>query len=125
MPKLSIGPVDIRYYAGLNWSNFELTWVTARTHGFAQRETALRCSFKSEHLLELCGAENLADQITINGANYCGRHSAGPDGVLHTLTAAQVAARAQRIVTMRRGLSEANRAAVNVTGDVHYLTTQG
>jgi hypothetical protein len=124
MPAISFGPIDVRYFSGLNWSNLEVAWVTARKQGFAQRETTLRCSFKSEHLLDFTGTDNHDDVLTVNGTTYFGRCSPGADGVLHTLSAAQVAARAQRIQAMRHGLKEAHRAAVAITGDVHVLTRQ-
>lgn len=118
MPFLSIGPIDLRYYSGQNWSNLEIAWVTARKAGYASRETAIRIGGKSEHILEVFGEENPADTLTVNGTTYTGRVAAGADGVVHSLSAAQVAARAQRIAAMRRGLLEAQRAAVLITGDI-------
>jgi hypothetical protein len=119
MPQASLGPIEVRYFSGLNWSNFELAWVTARKQGFAQRETALRCSFKSEHLLDIAGTSNPDDTLTVDGTTYHGRCSTGIDGAVHTLTARQVAARAVRIQAMQQGLQQANRAAVTITGDSH------
>lgn len=119
MPRASLGPIEVRYFSGLNWSNFELAWVTARKQGYAQRETSLRCSFKSEHLLDIAGAPNPDDTLTVDGITYQGRCSVGVDGDLHTLTARHVAARAIRIQAMQQGLQKAQQAAVTITGDSH------
>ena len=121
MPQLSFGPVEVRFFSGQNWSNLELAWITARKQGLAQRETTLRCAFRSEHLLDIAGTENHDDALTVNGTTYFGRYSQGADGVIHALSAAQVAARALRIEAMQQGLKEAHRAAVAITGDVHFL----
>ena len=123
MPKASFGPIDVRFYAGLNWSNLELAWVTARKQGCAQRETTLRCSFKSEHLLDIAGTSNPNDKLAINGTIYYGRRLTGIDGAFHSLTASQVAARALRIQAMQQGLQLANQAAVTITGDNHSWQT--
>lgn len=118
MPCFSIGPIDIRYYAGQNWSSIELAFVTARKAGLAQRETAIRTSFKSEHLLETCGTENPSDTVTVNGTTYAGRVAEGVDGVGHTISAAQVAARAQVIAAYRRAQQDALNASDLSNGDM-------
>lgn len=119
MPQLSLGPIDIRFYSGQNWTNLELAFVTARNAGWASRETAIRTGFKSEHLLETFAEDNAADTVTIDGTTYVGKVSEGLDGVQHILSATQVAARAQRAEAMRQGLKAAQQAAtsVQVTGD--------
>lgn len=124
MPQLSIGPIDIRFYAGQNWTNVELALVTARNAGWASRETAVRAGFKSEHLLETFGEDNPADTTVIDGTTYVGRVSNGPDDIPHVLSSAQVAARIQRAEAMRQGLKAAQQAAtaVTITGDTEPST---
>jgi len=119
MAIVSLGPVELRCSSGLNWSTFELAWITARKQGFAQRESTLRCAFKSEHLLDIAGTPNPDDSITVDGTTYHGRCATGVDGGLHTLTARQVAARAIRIQAIQQGLKQADQAAVTITGDHH------
>lgn len=111
MAEICFGPLAFRVFSGSNWSSLELAWITARKHGQAQRETALRASFKSEHLLELAGTPNPSDTITINGSTYQGRSASGFGGDDHVLTASQVAARALRNEAIRDRVEQVNRAA--------------
>ena len=111
MAQISVGPLEFRVYSGSNWSSLELAWVTARTHGQAQRETALRASFKSEHLLEFTGTPNPRDTITVDGTTYQGRSASGHGGNDHVLTASQVAARALRNEAIRHRVEQVNRTA--------------
>lgn len=62
---IHLGPFALRYYgeAGI-WSSLELAIVTSRHCGLARRESALRCSWKSEHAIEAFGLENPADAFT-------------------------------------------------------------
>lgn len=122
MPQLSIGPIDIRLFGGENWTNVELAFVTARDAGPASRETTLRAGFKSEHLLEAFGEDDPADALNIDGTTYVGKATKGPDGVKHTLSAVQVAARVERAQAMRQGLRAAQQAATRVTGDTDDST---
>lgn len=112
--QLSLGPIDLRYYTGQNWSSFELAFVTARQAGVAKRETALRTSFKSEHLVEAFGEERESDSCILNGTTYHGKVVRGADGDEHYISALQVAARAEHQATLRKGLRQADAMAISV-----------
>jgi hypothetical protein len=110
--QLSLGPIDIRFFSGQNWSTFELGLVTARKAGQAQRETTLRTSFKSDHLLELVGEEDPTDQFQApDGEVFCGRVCAGIDGDAHTLSAEAIYAAHLRKQALREAAKAARAAA--------------
>jgi len=127
MPILSLGPLELRCYSGStrclgdngepsprlhNWSDVELAFVTSRTRaGFSNRETCVRMSFKSEHLIEAIGEDNPDDVVTINGTTYHGKVVAGADGLVHSLTAQQVSIRAEYLMALRESRKLARRAA--------------
>ena len=112
--KFSLGPIDIRFYSGQNWSNFELALVTARKGGMAQRETAVRTGFKSEHLIEVFGEDDPTDAFTAaDGSTYYGRTVKAVDGDAYRVPAEQVYARQQRTEAVRQGLLHAESVAVN------------
>ena len=112
--KFSLGPIDIRFYSGQNWSNFELALVTARKGGMAQRETAVRTGFKSEHLIEVFGEDDPTNAFTApDGTTYFGRTVKAIDGDAYTVPAEQVCARRQRTEAIRQGLLHAESVAVN------------
>lgn len=109
--QISLGPIDIRFYSGKGWSSGELAFVTARKAGEATRETALRTSFKSEHLTEIFGEEDPTDTFTApDGTTYHGRVTPGFDGDAHVITARQVYARKRRADELRKASIEANKA---------------
>lgn len=108
--ELFLGPLDIRFYSGDNWSSFKLGFVTNRNGGAARRESAVRGSFKSEHLVEALGEENTADVAIVNGKTYYGRVVQGIDGP-HTLSALQVAARQEYEATIKQQKRNAVQAA--------------
>lgn len=120
MPIISLGPIEFRFLSGkngLNWSDAELAFVTDRNEaGLSTRETALRAGFKSEHLLELAGEDNTADETVLNGTTYHGKRSPGLDGQDHILSSQQVAARAEYIKAMRESRNQARRAAQFAAG---------
>jgi len=62
---INLGPFALRYYgeAGI-WSSLELAYVSNRHCGLARRESAVRCSWKSEHSIEAFGLPNPADAFT-------------------------------------------------------------
>lgn len=102
MPCLSFGPFELRFYSGTGWSTAEAAFVTARKGGAAQRETAIRTAFKSEHLTELCGEDNPHDTAVVDGVTYTGKTVSGLDkDNPHVITADQVAARAIRNQKLR------------------------
>jgi hypothetical protein len=115
MPILALGPIELRTYSnvtGRNWTDFEFAFVTGRTKaGFAERETALRTSFKSDHLLEAFGEDNPDDQVSVNGTTYLGKTAAGFDGKDHVLTAQQVSAKAEYLKACKEAKAAAQRAA--------------
>jgi hypothetical protein len=120
--KLSLGPIDLRFYSGQNWSNFEFAFVTARKGGMAQRETAVRSGFKSDHLLEVFGEDDPTDAFTApDGTTYYGKVSSGLDGDVHNIPAKSVYARKQRADALRQGAKNAEYAGrvieVNVTDE--------
>jgi hypothetical protein len=113
----TLGPIDIRYFSGSNWSNLELALVTARKAGQAQRETTIRTSFKSDHLVELLGEDDPTDQyIAPGGEIYYGKTFAGVDGDTHSLSAEQVYAGQLRKQALKEAVKQtriANAAAVS------------
>ena len=110
--QLSLGPLELRFFSGQNWSSFELGLVTARKAGQAQRETTLRTSFKSDHLLEVFGEEDPTDQLTTpDGEVFCGRVSPGIDGDAHTISAEAVYAAHLRKQALREAAKAAKVAA--------------
>jgi hypothetical protein len=122
--KFSLGPIDIRFYSGQNWSNFELALVTARKGGMAQRETAVRTGFKSEHLIEVFGEDDPTDAFTAaDGTTYFGRTVKAVDGDAYCVSAEQVYARQQRAEAIRQGLLHAEAVAVSVGRNGHNGTT--
>lgn len=116
--ELALGPIDICFYSGSNWSSFKLGFVTNRDGGAARRESAIRGSFKSEHLIEAVGTENTADVAIINGKTYHGRIVRGLDGD-HVLSALQVAARHEYQDTLRQQKRNAVKAAADVEASNH------
>lgn len=114
--QLSLGPLELRFFSGQNWSTFEVGLITARKAGQAQRETTLRSSFKSEHLLGILGEEDPTDQLTTpNGEVFYGRVSPGIDGDAHAIPAEAVYAAHLRKQALREAAKQAriaNAAAV-------------
>lgn len=99
---VTLGPIEFRLASGNNWSTAELALVSGRKGGLAQRETAVRAAFKSEHLLELAAEDNPQDAVTIDGVTYTGKKADGIDADSpHVLSAQQVAARAIRNQRLR------------------------
>lgn len=110
--QLSLGPLELRFFSGQNWSTFEVGLITARKAGQAQRETTLRTSFKSEHLLELLGEEDPTDQyIAPGGEVFHGKTFAGIDGEVHSLSAESVYAAHLRKQALREAAKAAKAAA--------------
>lgn len=109
--KISLGPIDIRFYSGQNWSNLEFAFVTARKGGMAQRETAVKTGFKSDHLLEVFGEDNPTDTLKVGDTTYTGKVVAGIDGDKHVITAEQVAARVQRTEALKAAEKAVDRPA--------------
>lgn len=98
---LNLGPIEFRLASGNNWSTAELAFVSAKKNGLAQRETAIKTGFKSEHLIEVFGEDNPADTVKVGDVTYAGKVVPGLDGEQHVITAEQVAARAQRAEAIR------------------------
>lgn len=115
MPIISLGFVELRYAAnetGTNWTDATLAFVTDRNEaGLSTRETAIRCGFRSDHLLELIGEDDPSSTKVVNGTTYYGRRASGPDGKVYTLTADQVAAKAEYNKAMKESKRLAAEAA--------------
>lgn len=115
MPIVAIGPIELRFGAnetGVNWTDATIAFVTNRNQsGLSTRETAIRASFKSDHLLEMIGEEDLSSTKVVNGTTYHGRRVSGPDGKVYTLTADQVAAKAEYAKAMKESKRLAAEAA--------------
>lgn len=118
--KLTLGPLDFRLYSGSNWTNFEFAFVTARKGGMAQRETAGRLGFKSDHLVEVLGEDDPTDVFTApDGTTYFGKVAAGFDGDVHNISARSAYARKQRADALRQGQKAAESAGkvIDITGN--------
>ncbi len=59
--ELHLGPFTFRHYSGASWSSLEIAVATNPRCGLARRETAIRCSLRSEHLIDWMGIPNPAD----------------------------------------------------------------
>lgn len=111
MAILSLGPVDLRFFSGDNWSHAELAWVSNRNGGMARRETAVKGSFKSDHLTELAGQENPADSFECpeTGTLHFGKIVQTPTGT-YVITAKEVYTKAIYLKAVKQGLSKATSA---------------
>jgi hypothetical protein len=79
---LELGPIALRVFSADNWTSLELAFASNKNGGMARRETSIRGSFKSEHLLEMTATENTADSFTApDGKVYYGRIQQTPTGV--------------------------------------------
>lgn len=111
MAKLSLGPIDLRFYAGDNWSHAEFAFVTNRHGGMARRETAVKAGFKSDHVTDMIGKDNPADTFECpeTGTLYFGKIVQAPGGV-HVITAKEVYTKALYTKAVKHGLAQAETA---------------
>lgn len=111
--KIPFTPIEVHAYGDKNWSFLKASLVTDKEAGLVQRETAIQVGFKSEHLLEAVGEDNPSDSsTTADGTTYFGKIWRAPNGDGHSLTAKQVAARAQHQASMKAAAKQAAQAAV-------------
>lgn len=111
---ISLGPIDLRFYSGNNWSTCELAFVSNRNGGMARRETAINAGFKSEHLVDAIGKDNPADvfECPETGTAYFGKIVNGPTGV-HAISAKEVYTKALYAKAVKTGLLEAEKATLD------------
>lgn len=111
MAILSLGPVDLRFFSGDNWSHAELAWVSNRNGGMARRETAVKGSFKSDHITDMIGKDLPSDTFECpeTGTLYFGRIVQAPGGV-HVISAKQIYTKAIYQKAVKQGLSKATSA---------------
>lgn len=108
--KLSLGPLELRFHSGGNWTNLDVAFVSARKGGMAQREEALRLGFKSETAIEVFGQESTKNAyMAPDGTVYFGKTVTGIDGQDHHLTGEQVYVRRSR----QEALNQVERAIAN------------
>lgn len=112
---IKIGPFALRYFSNDNWSSFEAAIVTNANGGMARRETALRASFKSEHLLDALGKDNPADTFTCpeSGTIYYGKIHQTPAGT-YVISAREVYTRALYERACKEGLAQAEAATIQI-----------
>jgi hypothetical protein len=109
---INLGPVFFRCFSGDNWTSLELGFATNANGGMARRETKLRGSFNSEHLIEALGQDNPADQFTApDGKVYYGRIHQTPSGV-YTISAREVFTRSLYEQAVKTGLREAQESTL-------------
>lgn len=110
--KINLGPFAFRVFSGDNWTSVELAFATNQNGGMARRETALRGSFKSEHLIDMVSKENKADSFTApDGKTYYGRIHQTPTGV-YTISAREVYTKLLYQDAVTNGLREAEAATL-------------
>jgi hypothetical protein len=109
--ELNLGPISFRAFSENGWTSYQLGFTTNANGGAAMRETAIKTSFKSDHLTELLGKDNQADTFEDpeTGTLFFGKFCQTPTGTFY-LTAKAVYTKAlyQRIT--QTGLQEAERA---------------
>lgn len=110
-------PIEFHAYSGNGWSTAKLAIVTGKNGGEdAQRETAIKAGFKSEHALEMFGDVNRDDKYELNGETFYGRKSSGLSGD-HTLSAKQIARRKVFVEKLRACQERMQSIDVNTAGD--------
>lgn len=115
---IELGPFALRVFSAENWTSFELAVATNKNGGMARRETAVRGSFKSEHLLDACSQENPADSFTApDGTVYYGRIQQTPTGV-YMISAKEVYTKTLYEKAVKQGLLQAQQATDKVTNKV-------
>lgn len=121
MPVINLGPATARVFVYDNYTSLELAWVSNRFGGMARRETAIRGSFKSDHILEAVGKDNPADTFTCpdTGVISYGKIMEGPGGV-YTLSAKEVYTKSLFTRAVKAGL----RSAEDATNRVEATTSQ-
>ncbi len=108
--KINLGPFAFRVFSGDNWTSVELAFATNQNGGMARRETALRGSFKSEHLIDAFAIDNSADHFEApDGTVYFGKIQQTPTGV-YTISAREVYTRALYEKAVKQGLKQAQAA---------------
>lgn len=106
--ELSIGPIDLRFFSGDNYTRFEVAAVTNRKGGMARRETAINIGYKSDHWTEAFGRDNPNDRyVTPDGNIIFGKISFTPGGGVHVLSAAQVYAASLSKEALKAAATEA------------------
>lgn len=107
---IEFGPFAFRLFSGENWTSVELAMATNKNGGMARRETALRGSFKSDHLLEALSQENRADKFEApDGKTYFGRIQQTPTGV-YSISAKEVYTKSLYQDAVKNGLRAAQEA---------------
>lgn len=104
--RIPFTPFEFRVASGAGWSSLEAAVVNNPDDDLARRETKIRAAFKSDHLTEIFGEEDVSDMFTApDGKVYYGRFTPGLDGERHVISARQVYA--------RQAHADARRAARN------------
>lgn len=115
MAQFDLGPLSFRLYSGHNWTHAEVAFVTNRNGGMARRETAAHVGFKSEHLLDAVGKQNMADSFEDpdTGTLHFGKIVQTPTGV-YTISAKEVYTRALYERACKQGLNQAEQATAQI-----------
>lgn len=116
--KVPLLPIDIRFSSGDNWTSAEAAWITNRNGGLARKETALRGSFKSDHLIYATGKPNPADKFTCpeTGRVFHGKIVQNASGV-HAVTSAQVYSDWLFQESVKNGVMAAEQATKTIQSD--------
>lgn len=109
---LELGPIALRVFSADNWTSLELAFASNKNGGMARRETSIRGSFKSEHLLEMTATENKADTFTApDGKVYYGRIQQTPTGV-YAISAKEIYSKELYQEAVKNGLRQAEAATL-------------
>jgi hypothetical protein len=109
---LELGPFALRVFSADNWTSLELAYASNRNGGMARRETALRGSFRSDHLLEAMATQNMADEfVAPDGKTYYGLIQQTPTGV-YSISAKEVYSRSLYEAAVKDGLQQAQAATL-------------
>jgi len=113
--ELNLGPICLGIYSGDNWTSIHAGFITNREGGMAARETAIRASFKSDHLTEIIGRDNPADTFECPDTStlFFGRIIQTPTGT-YCVTAKEVYTKALYTKAVKRGLQEASASTAVV-----------
>lgn len=112
---IEFGPFAFRLFSGENWTSVELAMATNKNGGMARRETALRGSFKSDHLLEALSKDLPSDTFTCpeTGTTYYGKIAQTPTGT-YVISAKEVYTRAIYERACKEGLKQAEAATASL-----------
>lgn len=114
--ELNVGPFALRINSDRNnWTNAELAFVSNRNGGTARRESAIRAGFRSDHLIDMVGKDNPADEFICptTGQKFFGKIVSTPSGV-YAISAKDVYTKSLYTKACKEGLQAAESATAQI-----------